>query len=74
MSQLSPAREIVEKLGGVRATARILSMSPSAVSRWMMSRDKRGTNGHIPRRHWPAILKHSRAERLAIRLSDLADI
>jgi hypothetical protein len=44
------------------------------VSRWMMSRDKRGTNGHIPRRHWPAILKHSRTERLAIRLSDLADI
>jgi predicted transcriptional regulator len=74
MSQLSPAREIVEKLGGVRATARILSMSPSAVSRWMMPREKRGTNGHIPRRHWPAILKHSRAERLAIRLSDLADI
>jgi hypothetical protein len=74
MSQLSPAREIVEKLGGVNATARILSMSPSAVSRWMMPRKKRGTNGHIPRRHWPAILKHSRAERLAIRLSDLADI
>jgi hypothetical protein len=74
MSQLSPAREIVEKLGGVRATARILSMSPSAVSRWMMTRAKRGTNGHIPRRHWPAILKHSRTERLAIRLSDLADI
>ncbi len=69
--QLSPAREVVAKLGGVRATARILSLSPSAVSRWMMSTDRRGTGGSVPQRHWPAIITHAKKERIKIGLRDL---
>lgn len=72
MTQLNPAREIVAKLGGVNATARALDLSPSAVSRWMQPPSKHGTGGHIPRRHWPAIIKHAKSEGVRIRLTDLA--
>jgi hypothetical protein len=74
MSQLSPAKEVVEKLGGVRATARVLQLNPSAVSRWMMSPKKRGTGGHIPQRHWPAILEYAKKERIKLRLDDLVNL
>lgn len=70
-NQLSPAREIVAKFGGVRATARVLGLNPSAVSRWMMPPEKRGTNGNVPQRHWPALLDHARKERIKLKISDL---
>jgi len=72
--QLSPAREVVQKLGGVRAAARALELSPSAVSRWMMPSAARGTGGHVPQRHWPAILKHARKERIELTLTDLVNV
>jgi len=69
--QLSPAREVVAKLGGVRATARILQLSPSAISRWMMPTNRRGTGGHVPQRHWAAIITHAKTERIKLGLRDL---
>jgi len=74
MSQLSPAREVVAKIGGVRATARALQLNPSAVSRWMMPNAKGGTGGLIPQRHWPAILEHAKKEKIKIKLDDLVAI
>lgn len=71
MSHLSPAREVVAKLGGVRALARALQINPSAVSRWMMPGVKGGTGGLIPQRHWPAILKHAKKEKVKVKLDDL---
>jgi hypothetical protein len=68
--QLSPAREIVARLGGVRATARVLQLNPSAVSRWMMPAQKRGTGGQIPQRHWPALIAHAKKERVKLALRD----
>lgn len=72
--QLSPAREVVAKLGGVRATARVLQLNPSAVSRWMMPEVKRGTGGHIPQRHWAAILDHAKKEKIKLNLRDLVNL
>ena len=73
-TQLSPAREVVAALGGVRATARVLDLNPSAVSRWMMPTKKRGTGGHVPQRHWPAILTHAKKERIKLSLRDLVNL
>jgi len=72
--QLSPAREIVEKFGGVRALARALKISPSAISRWMMPAKKRGTDGHVPQRHWPALLKLADKQRVTLTLHDLVKL
>jgi hypothetical protein len=74
MSRLNPAAKVVERLGGVRATARIVECTPGAVSRWMMTREKRGTEGRIPQKHWHKILVHSAGKRLGVKLSDLAGL
>lgn len=73
-TKAQPAAGVVEQLGGVRATARIVGCTPGAVSRWMMGREKRGTEGRIPQKHWPLILKHARAKRLKVGLKDLAGL
>jgi hypothetical protein len=69
-TQLSPAREVIAKLGGVRATARVLQLNPSAVSRWMMPAERRGTGGSIPQRHWPALIAYAKKERVKLALRD----
>lgn len=74
MTQLSPAREIVQKLGGVRATARILNLNPSAVCRWMKPPAERGTNGLVPQRHWPALIQYAKKERIKLGLRDFVAI
>lgn len=72
--QLEPARSVVTKLGGVRATARILSIAPSAVSRWMAKRDNKGTGGVVPQKHWKALLSYAKKERITLSESDLYSI
>jgi hypothetical protein len=69
--QLEPARSVVTKLGGVRATARILSIAPSAVSRWMAERDNKGTGGVVPQKHWKALLFFAKKEKIKLSESDL---
>jgi hypothetical protein len=48
--------------------------TPGAVSRWMMGKEKRGTQGRIPQKHWPLILRHARAKRIKLTLKDLAGL
>ena len=69
-----PASTVVAQLGGVRATARIVGCTPGAVSRWMMGKEKRGTEGRIPQKHWPLLLRHARAKRIKLTLKDLAGL
>lgn len=69
-----PARSVVTKLGGVRATARILDIAPSAVSRWMDDRANKGTGGVVPQKHWKTLLIHAKKERIKLSESDLYSI
>lgn len=73
-NSLQPAFDIIKLLGGVRATARIVNLSPGAVSRWTVSADRRGTAGRIPQRHWHTILQHAKKQRIKLTLKDLARI
>ncbi len=45
---MSPAEVVIAAFGGVRATARALGRSPSAVSKWAKPKRERGTGGQIP--------------------------
>lgn len=73
-NKLEPARSIVTRLGGVRATARILGVNPSAVSRWMVSHKEKGTGGAIPLKHWQSILNHAKKENIRLSVTDLSGI
>ena len=73
-NQLNPARDVIALLGGVRSTARILQLSPSAVSRWTVGTEKRGTGGRIPQRYWALLIAHAKKERIKVTLKELARI
>ena len=66
-----PARNIIDRLGGVTATAKIINKTPSAVSRWLVPRQEGGTNGRVPQGHWETILDFAVAHKIALTLNDL---
>lgn len=63
-----PAYSIVRRFGGVTATAKILSVAPSSVSRWLIPE---GTAGKIPQTHWKALIANAKKRKIKISLKDL---
>lgn len=53
---MEPAHSIVNMLGGPSAVARHLHLTPGAVSRWGMPRDK-GRGGLVPSTHIPELCR-----------------
>lgn len=74
MDRLTPAATIIDLFGGVRATARMLGLNPSAVSRWAMPPAKKGTGGAIPQRHWAAILDAAKQQKIKLSIAQLAKL
>lgn len=70
---LAPARVIVEKLGGVAATAQAAGVDESRVRRWMMPRERGGTGGLVPTRNQQKLLEWSRAHNKGLRPADFFD-
>ena len=68
INTLSPAHQVIEKLGGRRAVAQHLGLSISAVHRWCSAPPK-GTNGRIPHKHWNMLLllAHQQNKRLSVK-------
>ena len=70
----NPAYRVICALGGVRPTARIIDVSPGAVSRWMLPAVEGGTGGRIPQRHWQVIIDYAKKHKINIKLTDLSDV
>jgi hypothetical protein len=66
-----PAYSIVRRFGGVTPTAKILSLQPSTVSRWLTAD---GTNGQIPQKYWITLLNHALSRNIKINLADISGI
>lgn len=66
---LTPSAYVIETFGGVRATARALSLDPSTVSRWHKPRIK--GDGGVPRCHHKEILRIAKSKNLDITMKDL---
>ena len=64
--QLSPAEYVIHMFGGVRATARALNKTPSAISKWHHKYD-----GMIPSKNLPNILLKAQEMELDIKPEDL---
>lgn len=56
----TPADYVIEQFGGVRATARALGMSPSAVSHW------RKRNGQVPPTAWKLVIATAAAQHIKL--------
>ena len=68
---MTPAKYVFHIFGGVRATARALNRTPSAVSKWAKPRKRGGSGGEIPSIHQKLILKIADERGLPITPNDL---
>lgn len=68
---MTPAEKVIQVFGGVRATARLLALNSSSVSRWRMPAEKRGLDGRVPSVHQAAILRIARERGLSLVAADL---
>lgn len=72
--RVDPTHTILKSLGGIRAVARAIQLSPEAVSRWQRLAKDGGTGGFIPRAHWPKLIRLAKALGVELQLSTLAAI
>lgn len=54
---LEPAASVVEKCGGINATAKLIGRHRSVVNRWLLPAVQGGTGGQIPMRHAQRLLE-----------------
>jgi hypothetical protein len=70
---LSPAYEVIQRLGGKTEVAERLNLDKSTLSRWCQPRPE-GTGGQIPQRHWPELMKIARDKKVRIKLEELVAV
>lgn len=68
---LSPAQHVINAIGGVRATARVIGRSSSTVSRWRKPRSEGGTGGRVPSSAQGKLLEYAQAHGLALTAEQL---
>jgi len=83
-SLMTPASQIVERLGGFQVVADLLGITPNAVQRWTYPVDPSGAKGdkvkglgdRVPMRHWAALVAKSAGKvKLAeLMTDDVAEI
>lgn len=69
---MQPARHVVDRFGGCRKLARILSINPSTVSRWTASAAKKGSDGQIPQKYWGRIIVAAQDQGFTLTVNELA--
>jgi hypothetical protein len=53
---MTPAKIVISKFGGVRATARALGLNASTVCQWDNEKERGGTGGVIPQKYFKTIM------------------
>lgn len=67
---MTPASEIVLRLGGYKAVGELLGISRNAVQRWTYD-PPQGLGDRVPMRHWPALVEKSKGR---VSLQELMDV
>jgi hypothetical protein len=70
---LSPAYDVIQRLGGKTEVAERLNLDKSTLSRWCQPRPE-GTGGQIPQRHWPELMKIARDKKVRIKIEELVAV
>lgn len=71
---MNPAKTVIERCGGIAATARLAERSENRVRRWTYPRHKGGTDGLIPSDCQVALLRNARLEGIDLRPEHFFDI
>lgn len=57
LSKKSDAQKVIDTLGGIRTTAEAIGVDRSVVNKWVMPKEKGGTGGRVPAKHWPRLIE-----------------
>ena len=53
---------------------RILDLDKSTICRWTMPKDRRGTNGAIPRKYWEPLMQAAKQRKIKLSLNELVSL
>lgn len=67
---MEPACSIIKKLGGEAVVSRITGTAYTAPYRWQHPRDRGGTGGLIPQRHYRTLLDHAKLNGIPLTADD----
>ena len=70
----NPATTVVARLGGCRTVARLVGVSPSAVSRWCTPAALGGTGGRIPQKWWQHLIASGKERGIDITVNELSGL
>jgi hypothetical protein len=71
---MEPARSIIAKLGGEAVVSRVTGTAYTAPYRWQHAKAKGGTDGLIPQRHHPALLKFAADKGLTLHAAEFLPV
>ena len=57
---ISGAEYVIRKFGGIEATAEVIGRHRSVVNRWVLPKERGGTGGAVPGKHFAALLSAAR--------------
>ena len=65
------AQHVIDRLGGFREVADFLGVHKSRVHRWTYPRDRGGTGGVIPQRHFGKLMDMAQKRGVDLQADDL---
>jgi len=54
----SAAVRVIKLCGGINGAANLIGVHRSVVNKWLLPKEKGGTGGKVPPKHWPKLLVH----------------
>lgn len=70
----NPVETLIKAFGSNAEISRILDVNKSTITRWGYSKERNGTGGKIPQKHWQTLLKEAKKRKVKLSLRDLAGI
>ncbi|SHE78220.1 hypothetical protein SAMN05444339_10247 [Loktanella atrilutea] len=67
---MEPAKHVIEKCGGLEATASACERAVSSIRKWMVTKEKRGTGGLIPADCQVILMRASAANGWGLKAED----
>ena len=71
---MATAKRVIDKMGGIQATADIVGASHSWVARWTYDRARGGTGGMIPAKYQQPLLNAAKERGIDLTPADFFDV
>ncbi len=67
---LNPAKDIINRIGGVKSTASVCNVGYRNVYKWTYPKENGGTGGYIPSHHAKTLLTYAIQNNIDVKAED----